>query len=130
MAFLYGCEPGDDDLTPASHPMFSCRNLQLTQNLLREQEPALASKLHQLLRHMNKNITPNSPLEHRHIGFYPLIYELGAQSVSEIIANLTALGTHWLKQPAAQRANTTSLKQLLDEWIELGDWLVHTAAVH
>ncbi|WP_041522624.1 hypothetical protein [Gilvimarinus agarilyticus] len=130
MAFLYGCEPNTEGLIPESHPMFSCRNLQLTHDLLREQEPALANQLHQLLRQTEQHINSEIPPDHCQIGFYPLINELGAQSVSSIIANLTALGSQWLKQPPPSQASATSLKQLLDEWIELGDWLVRTAAVH
>ncbi|WP_339617560.1 hypothetical protein [uncultured Gilvimarinus sp.] len=130
MAHLYGCEPGSNGFTPASQQMFSCQNLLLTQDLLRDTEPALAQQVCKLLQQTNQHGSYHQSIDRRQIGFYPLINELGAQSITRIIANLTAMGTLWLEQSPPQRHSARPLKQLLDEWIALGDWLVHTAAVH
>ncbi|WP_049723807.1 hypothetical protein [Gilvimarinus polysaccharolyticus] len=126
MAFLYRGVSILDNPTPASSHMFSCHNLRLTQNLLHDKDPALAEQLVFLL---HKYCSEKPANERRQIEFLLLIKELGAASVARIIADLTAIGAQRLEQPTAQPSGTRPFKQLLDDWIALGDWLVHAAVV-
>lgn len=127
MASLYRSWPDSNNPAPL---LFSWQNLRLTHTLLRDSEPTLAQQLGRLLQRFNQPLQTGTSAERRYIGFYPLLEELGADAIVRIIACLTTVVEQSIKQPTSQPNSARSFKQLLNEWIDLGEWLVRAASVH
>lgn len=104
-----------------SHWVFPRKTLHMTEQLLRAQHPTLASQLHQAL--MARQITTaQNPLQ---LPYHSLTQVLDAVTVTRIIGALTELGREWLSHPDDHPVSFEPLKGLLNQWIELGEWIVH-----
>lgn len=99
------------------------KTLQLTAALLRESQPSLAHTLTELLRERPL------PAEHQ-IDGYLLFDSLGAAQIGNIIASLTELGNDWLVASSHSQQSIRSMRKLLNEWIELAEWLIQHGEIH
>lgn len=95
------------------------QSLRLTVQLLRPNAPHLAALLEGLGPAQN----------HFEWEYELLLHSLGAHTVGKIIQALTTIGEHWLGHDNGD-VSVNALRQLLDHWIDLGDWIVHHAAPH
>ncbi|MBU2886805.1 hypothetical protein KO507_13615 [Gilvimarinus agarilyticus] len=111
------------DVPPPS-PHFRSQTLHLTQVLLREHQPHLSAHLGDLLNSLKavNASEPNSP--QGSIAAASLLNSLGAVTIGKIISALTDIGNVWLAAPNDKSESLHGLHNILQQWIELGEWLV------
>ncbi|MDO3385429.1 hypothetical protein QWI17_06200 [Gilvimarinus sp. SDUM040013] len=113
---------------PTHIPQFNCHTLHQTQMLLKGQHPQLSDKICQLLADLAPaDITPQyvaqASLDH-----FTVLNNLGAITIGKIIEALTQLGNHWLTIQPNDANSLAKLQSILQQWIELGDWLVRQSS--
>lgn len=91
--------------------------LALTATLLRPRLPGLADTLATLCQQTRRE-------RHNALSCQTLFHQLGADNISQVIAQLTQMGNQWLAQGRRQPTSTQALQWVLKEWIAVGEWLV------
>ncbi|MCP8899166.1 hypothetical protein [Gilvimarinus xylanilyticus] len=94
--------------------------LALTATLLRPHLPGLADTLLALSQKARKE-------RHKALTNQTLYQHLGAEGISQVIAQLTHMGNQWLAQGRNQANSTQALQQVLRQWIAVGEWLIEQA---
>jgi hypothetical protein len=113
---------------PCGRPLsFYFADVQLTQRLLGASHPALALQLNQLFWPYTEAQAGHHDSAPETLSYYSITDKLGAAVIVQIIAALTTLGEQKLEQ---SQPGTPLIKHILNQWINLGDWLVGTATTH
>ncbi|HEY7884013.1 MAG TPA: hypothetical protein VIC08_03600 [Cellvibrionaceae bacterium] len=115
MALLFKTPLADLD----GHKVFTQKTLHMTEQLLRASQPVLAANIAQSITQC-----PKSPSSSASFTYPELTRVLDAITIIQIIGALTYLGRSWLAEPAAHSGTFSPLKALLNEWIELGEWVL------
>ncbi len=116
-----------DTLLPED--FFSHQALELTYRLLRNNNPGLATAIQNTLSHLNP--VPYETLQGAHTGemlFTADVYNsLSAHTIGKIVSALTTLGERALIEHSLHSANLSRLRQLIDDWVQLTEWILqHT----
>lgn len=111
-------------LSNVSPPHLSFHTLHLTHVLLRKQHSHLASQIHELLTHLESVCATGQTLTETTVESFCVLHNLGAPTIGKIISALTQMGNHWLHSPTTHSDSLCQLQTILQQWIELGDWVV------
>ena len=115
MALLFKTPMADLD-GPKAFPL---KTLHMTEQLLRATQPVLAANIAQSIIQCPKSPTTST------VFTYPeLTRVLDAITIIQIIGALTYLGRSWLAEPNQHTGTFSPLNALLNEWIDLGEWVL------